>query len=622
MSKTRFLDLGDLTTQITKPDPDTIILNSVQTLDPYPKTIIDRLIHWAEETPDAIFIAQRDPKDRNRWRQYSYKATLDAIQHLASGLSNLSLSEEKPIAILSGNSIEHALLGLAAMYVGVPFAPISPQYSLTSTDYSKLKHVITLITPGLIFVEDAVPYAKAVKACAPSEVKILSCTGIIEGYDSLQFSELIRSPINVSLKDTYAAVKPDTVAKFLFSSGSTGMPKAVINTHRMIAANQQMILQSYPFLGDKPVLVDWLPWNHTFGGNHNLGITLYNGGSYYIDEGKPTPAAFAETIRNLEEISPSVYFNVPKGFELLVKSLKTNKNLREHFYPNLKMMFYAGAGISQPVWDALDQLAIENCGERIKILTGLGCTETAPSALFTSHQKGFAGLIGLPLPGLEAKLKFIQGKYEIRFRGDNVTPGYWREPALTAKAFDEEGFYKTGDAVKFVDENDPQQGLQFDGRISEDFKLNTGTWVSAGPLRALFLDHFGPLVKDVVIIGRDKPSVGALVFPDIDYCKTLVSESERDLSDEALLALPQIQEYFQGLLKSFAQQATGSSNRINCLILQHDLPSMDKHEITDKGSLNAGAIQDNRKDQIELMYRSEPGSQSGDNTPSDKVIRC
>lgn len=606
MSNIRKLELGDLTTILSKQDDGSILLNAATPLAPYPRTMLDRLEHWARVNPHHKFISQREIQ--GNWRSLSYGEAWIRIRELATSLDFFSLSVDRPVAILSGNSIEHALLGLAAMYIGVPYASISPQYSLATTNYNKLIQVLDLITPGIIFVDNANIFAKAIQASLPEDVVVICCEGNIEGRKCIRYDELINTPINNDLEKKFKAITADDVAKFLFSSGSTGTPKAIINTHRMLAANQQMIVQAYPFLSSAPVLVDWLPWNHTFGGNHNFGIALYNGGTYYIDDGKPTTNGFAETLRNLKEIAPTIYFNVPKGFEMLVKHLQTDEELRKLFFSKVKVLFYAGAGLSQPVWDALENIALETCGERIMILTGLGCTETSPSALFTNREGGFAGWLGLPLPGINVKLQKMGSKLEICFRGDCVTPGYWRKPELTAKVFDEDGFFKSGDAVKFVDEQDPQQGLMFDGRISEDFKLDTGTWVSAGPLRAQFLNHFGLYVKDVVIVGRDRASVGVLVFPDIDYCRSVLLDGDRLISDKNALGQDKIKKVFKDLLISFLTKDSGSSGRIDRLMLQHIPPSIDKHEITDKGSLNASAIQDNRAEEIDLMYQTPPTS--------------
>lgn len=606
MTALRSVTLGDLNTVKQTRSDGSIVLRARAALDPYPRTMLDRLHHWAEREPERAFISQRDRSNRERWVTLSYAQTLDSVRRVASGLLKFPLSAEHPIAILSGNDIEHALLALAAMYIGVPYAPISAQYSLLSEDHAKLKYVLDLITPGLVFVSDGDLYGRALANAVSDECPLIVVKNPLSNRRCVSFDDLKNSEIDPCIEERFQRIDGDTIAKFLFSSGSTGMPKAVINTHRMLCANQQMIIQALPCLADPPpVLLDWLPWNHTFGGNHNLGIALYNGGSYYIDEGKPTPQGFLESVRNLKEIAPTAFYNVPKGFEELVKHLRNDSQLRENFFSRLSMLFYAGAGLSQPVWDALEEIALDTCGERILIVTGLGSTETSPSALFTTGDGGFAGWLGLPIPGVEAKLVKVGDKTEIRFRGDNVTPGYWRNPEQTAKAFDEEGFFCSGDAVRFVDESDPQRGLVFDGRISEDFKLDTGTWVSTGPLRARFLNHFGSLVKDVVIVGRDRPSVGALIFPDLEQCQQLTG-LKADASPEAVLSHPVLHQRLRDLLDSLAAQATGSASRIDRLALQLQAPSMDNNEITDKGSLNAGAIQDRRAACIEALYRGDP----------------
>jgi feruloyl-CoA synthase len=381
----------------------------------------------------------------------------------------------------------------------------------------------------------------------------------------------------------------------------------VINTHRMICSNQQMIAQVFGFLQDEPpVLVDWLPWNHTFGGNHNIGIALYNGGSFYIDEGKPGPEFISETIRNLRAIAPTVYFNVPKGYEDLLPALRADRELRENFFSRLKLLFYAGAGLSQPVWDAYRELALETCGERVVMVTGLGSTETAPMAIQTTWETDRAGVIGIPIPGVEAKLVPQAGKLEARVRGPNISPGYWRQPELTRKAFDEDGFYKFGDAVRFVDPSDVNKGFLFDGRFSEDFKLATGTWVSVGPLRARILSFFAPFVRDVVITGHDRDDVGMMIFADVEACCALCSagslRADSGLATLDILRHEAVRERFRNLLAAFAAEATGSSNRVSRAILLEEPPSLDAREITDKGSLNQRAVLEHRAMLVEELY--------------------
>ena len=426
------------------------------------------------------------------------------------------------------------------------------------------------------------------------------------------FEELLATTPGPETDAANAAVGPDTIAKFLFTSGSTGLPKGVINTHRMICSNQAMILASFPFFGDEPpVVVDWLPWNHTFGGNHNIGIVLFNGGTYYIDGGKPTPNGIAETVRNLREIAPTVYFNVPKGFEELVPYFRREPQLREKFFSRLKMLFFAGAGMPQHVWDDLDSLALQSCGERIVIMSGLGATESGPSALFcTKEMMRSSGAIGLPVPGIEMKLAPVDGKLEARLKGPSITQGYWRQPDTTAASFDEEGYYKLGDAVRFADPDEPLKGFFFDGRISEDFKLSTGTWVRVGMLRASLLSVFGGYAKDVVIAGHEQDDIAILIFPDFEALRALTG-ALAGASPEEVLSNGATRRLFREKLQEAAAASTGSSNRVARAILLEEPPSIDGHEITDKGSINQRAVLARRAALVEELY-------SG--TPSPRVI--
>ncbi len=424
------------------------------------------------------------------------------------------------------------------------------------------------------------------------------------------FAELLDARPTPAVEAAHAKVGPATVAKILFTSGSTGQPKGVINTQQMLCANQAMIRGGLAFLGDgePPVLVDWLPWNHTYGSNHNFGLVLDRGGSLYIDEGKPMPGAIEATARNLRDIAPTIYFNVPKGFEMLLPHLSEDRALRETFFSRLKLMFYAGAGLSQHVHDAFQELAVKTVGERIMFLTSLGSTETAPAALACSWESEQIGNIGLPLPGLELKLVPNEGKLETRMRGPNITPGYWRAPALTAAAFDEEGFYKIGDALKFADAAEPAKGLLFDGRIAEDFKLATGTWVSVGPLRMAFITQCAPLVRDVVLAGPDRDELAALIIPDVEACRKLAPDLPPDAAAAAVLAHPQVRKAFERCLDALSDPSRGTSARIGRAILLAEPPSLDVGEVTDKGSINQRAVLAHRAALVEELYADPPSA--------------
>jgi len=577
-------------------------------LEPYPKVLTDRLLRWANVCPDRICAAKREAG--GEWRRLTYAQVLAAVQSIGQALLDRGLSSERPVTILSENDLEHLLLMLAGQHVGIPTAHLSPVYSLVSKDFRRLRHLLNLLTPGLVFVSNGERYRRAIEAVISKETELVVTSAPLARRRTTLFAELAATTATPAVDSAHKEVDPDSVAKFLFTSGSTSMPKGVINTHRMLCSNQQMIAQVFPFLVEElPVLVDWLPWNHTFGGNHNIGIALYNGGTFYIDDGKPGPGFIEETVRNLREISTTAYFNVPKGYEDLLLALRVDRQLRENFFRHLRLLFYAGAGLSQPVWDAYRDLAVETCGERVIMVTGLGATETAPMAIQTTWETERAGVIGIPIPGVEAKLVPCGNKLEARVRGPNVTPGYWREPELTAKAFDEEGFYKFGDAVRFVDPNDVNKGFLFDGRFSEDFKLSTGTWVSVGPLRGRILSHFAPFVRDVVLTGHDRDDVGMLIFPDVEACRTLCAALDASVSVAEILRHEPVRMRFQKLLQSFAEQSTGSSNRVTRAILVDDLPSLDAGEITDKGSLNQRAVLDRRATTVEKLYADKPSAE-------------
>jgi len=597
----RNVPLGQADVAAMHRDDGAIFLRSPHVLGPYPHCLTARLERWAHETPDRTFVAQRDP--HGGWRTLTYAQTLQRVRAIGQALLDRKLSPERPLAILSENDIEHLLLLLAAMHVGVPCAPVSPAYSLVSADFAKLRQVLALVTPGLVFAASGTRFAAAISAAVPPDVEVIVTEEPSPGRATGLFGDLVRTTATEAVDRAHAAVGPDSIAKFLFTSGSTGQPKAVVNTQRMLCANQQMIAQALPYLTHvPPILVDWLPWHHTAGGNHNIGLVLYNGGTLYIDEGRPVPGLVERTVRNLREIAPTAYFNVPRGFEELVGYLRREPALREKFFSRLVMLFYAAAGLPQPIWDAFDELAVQTCGQRVIWITGLGATETAPLATCANWEAGRAGAIGLPVVGQEMKLAPAGDKFEARFRGPNITPGYWRQPELTRTAFDEEGYYRMGDAVRFEHPEHPEHGLVFDGRLVEDFKLSSGSWASVGPLRTRFIALGAPLVQDVVIAGHDRDYIAALVFPRIADCRALCPELSETAPAATVLAHPAVRSRFEALLSKMAEEATGTSTRIERALLLDVPPSIDASEITDKGSINQRAVLAHRAALVEELY--------------------
>jgi feruloyl-CoA synthase len=596
--------LGAFDAALERRPDGAMLVRTTQALAAYHGNLSEPLEHWARAAPERIFLAQRDAQ--GQWRSLTYAQVLEQVKRIGAALLRRGLSADKPIVIISGNDIEHALLALAATYVGIPYAPVSPAYSLMSSDFGKLRMIIELLTPGLVFASDGGAFARAVAATVPDDVELVATRNPAPDRKVTSFADLVGAQDAGGVAAAHAKLNPDTIAKFLFTSGSTGTPKAVVNTHRMLCANQAMVAAGFAFVADEPpVVVDWLPWSHTFGSNHNFNMVLTNGGSLYIDDGNPTPPGVPKTARNLREIAPTIYFNVPKGYEALVTHFRNDEILRRNFFSRLKVLFYAGASLNQTTWDDLTQLAVETTGERIIFLSSLGSTETAPLALACTWDFDRAGNIGLPCPGVELKLVPNEGKLEARLRGPHITPGYWRQENLTREAFDAEGFYKLGDALKFADPADPGKGLLFDGRIAEDYKLSTGTWVSVGPLRARFIDHFAPYVRDVVLTGADRDDIGALVFPDIEACRTL-SGLAADANPAAILGAQQTRTKFQSLLQSFAATSHGSSTRVARALLMAEPPSMDRGEMTDKGSINQRSVLKNRAALVELLYADPP----------------
>jgi feruloyl-CoA synthase len=600
----RPLKFGVTRVVMTKGSDGSHYLEADQPLESYATRMTDRFLRWAQTDPERVLLARREKLAGGAtgdWQYLTYgKALLDA-RALGQALLDRGLSAERPVLILSENGLEHAQLALACMLVGIPYCPASPAYSLVASDYGKLHHIFRTLTPGLVFAVDGARYGKALQAAAGADTEVVLAEGSLPGRATTAFADLLETKATQQVDDAMRAAGPETIVKFLFTSGSTKLPKAVINTHRMWCANQQQMRQSMPVLAEHaPVLVDWLPWNHTFGGNHNVGMVLYNGGTLYIDDGKPTPALMAETLRNLREIAPTLYFNVPTGFEAIANAMKTDAQLRKNLLSRVRMFFYSGAGLAQPVWDSLHATQEREIGERIVMGTGLGMTESSPFAIFVTSPNVKAGDIGVPSAGMRLRLVPVNGKTEIRYSGPNITPGYWRSPDATSTAFDEQGFFCTGDAVKWIDENDIHQGLKFDGRIAEDFKLATGTFVSVGPLRAKIIAACAPYVQDVVLTGINLNEVGALVFPTAAV-RTLAGVAA-DAPLRHALDSQAVAAHFQKVLNELAAASTGSANRIARMHLMHEPPSLDKGEVTDKGSINQGAVLMHRADLVSGLH--------------------
>jgi feruloyl-CoA synthase len=562
---------------VNKRADGTLVLQSPYGLEPFPRAAGEWLVHWTRSTPDATFLAERAGES---WRRVTYADALDAARRIGEALLARGLSATRPVAILSDNSVDHALLALGAMHAGIPVSPISPAYSLMSKDHVKLKGIFELLRPGLVYARDPASFAPALAAV---------------GAQSTGMDELLAEKPGARIDAAFAAVCPDTVAKILFTSGSTGTPKGVINTHRMLCSNQQSWAQLWPFLEQTPpVLCEWLPWNHTFGGNATFNMVLRNGGTLYVDGGKPAPGLVETTVRNLREVSPTLYFNVPRGFDLLLPFLESDAGLRQNFFHNLDAIFYAGAALPQNLWERLEALAVSEKGGRLAMLSAWGSTETSPMATSVHYHIERAGVVGNPAPGTELKLVPSGDKFEVRVRGPNVTPGYWRRDDLTKEAFDEEGFYRIGDAMKFADAGDPARGIAFDGRVAEDFKLMSGTWVHVGAVRVHLIAACDPLVQDAVITGHDREEMGALVFVNPAAAKALGLDAAG------------VRTRLATALEQLNRASTGSSTAPVRLLVLDEPPSIDANEITDKGYINQRAVLDRRAALVQKLYTGAP----------------
>lgn len=605
---------------LTRRPDGTILLQSQQELGPYARCLGEHLLRWAVEAPERTFLAQRYPDGEHagEWQRLSYAEALDHVTALAAGLLQRDLGPDRPLAILSGNSISHGLLTLAAMHVGIPVAPISPAYSLMSRDFGKLKHVLALAGPGMIYVETPALFEAALSSIDVKGIDLISGDQAkgVAGFEPLAALARKGEAEQEAVRRAFAAVTPDSIAKILFTSGSTGNPKGVKNTQRMLCSNQKAIALCWPFLEKKPpVLVDWLPWNHTFGANHNFNMVLRNGGSLYIDEGKPMPAAIGASIENLKSVSPTIYFNVPGGYEALLPYLEKDKELAASLFRNLDLIFYAAAALPQALWERLEAVALKTTGKKPIFASGWGSTETAPLATGVYFPIASSGTIGLPIPGVTIKMVPCGDTYELRVKGDNITPGYWREPELSRTVFDDEGFYKIDDAGKFEDPANPAAGLAFDGRLGENFKLRSGTWVNVGNLRLAVIGAAKPVIRDAVIAGEGENFVTLLAFPNEEGCRKIVREQAGGeaaaLPLDQLISHPAICDWLRQRLSRHNADNPANSTRVRRVMLTNQPPDIDAGETTDKGYINQRGILKSRSDLIARLY-TESGVQKDD----------
>lgn len=586
--------------ELTPQADGSYLMRSVEPLADYDHRIGDWLDRWALEAPDRAFIVEQT---KNGERTLRYREAREAALTLAEGLLSYDLGPERPIAILAANSIDNALMILAAVYVGIPFVPIAPAYALQTTDYLKLSHSFRLLTPGMVVVDDGELYRDPIEKTLGTTIPVIALRNVPPSSNVISFASLRGDGSRrEAVMAAAARVGRETVAKYLFTSGSTGVPKAVINTHGMLCANAQMQRQVAPILADEPqVMVDWAPWNHTAGGNINFSIVLHNGGTLYIDPGKPTPTLFGESLKLLRRISPTIYFNVPKGFELLIPHLEADRTFREHFFRRIKFLWYAAASMQPSTWNALEQLTVKTVGQKILIVSGLGMTETSPVALFGNLHATGPGVVGIPVAGMDLKLVPHDDSFEVCYRGPNVTPGYWRDRAATESAFDEDGFFCSGDLLSFIDPERPRAGLRFDGRISEDFKLTSGTRVCAGKLRLIALDVLRPLANEVVIVGADREDVRMLIFPDWEACAE-VAGLDRDATPAQTASNKVLRTILLERLTQVAATGTGSSNRIVAAFLVEVPPSGAAGELTEKGTVNSRGLQRNRPELLDILF--------------------
>jgi feruloyl-CoA synthase len=591
-----------------------LLMRSARGLGPVPRSVGVLLERWAAADPGRVFLAERDPA--GAWRRITYGEAARSVNGIAQSLLDRRLGPARPLVILAENGIDHALMMLGALHVGVPVVPISTAYARLSQDFAKLRYILGLTEPGVIYLDEADRYAKALGTIGvPGGVEVVASRGSLGGGVRVTpLSDLAEMRPTPAVDAAFARVGPDTVAKVLFTSGSTGTPKGVINTQRMLCSNQEMIAGAWTFVNERPpVLVDWLPWSHTFGGNFNINVVLRNGGTLHVDEGKPVPALIGRTVANLKEISPTIYLNVPRGYAMLLDHLETDAELQQRFFARLDLLFYAAAALPRSLWDRLEALSLKVLGRKVPFVSSWGMTETAPSATVVHFPIDRPGNIGVPGPGIAVKLVPDADKLEIRVKGPNVTPGYHKAPELTRALFDEEGWLKTGDAVRLAEADNPGAGLLFDGRVAENFKLLTGTWVNVGMLRPVVIAAGAPLIEDAVVTGHDRDEIGLLIFPSLAGLRGLAPGLGAEASLMDLVSQPAVRAALtEGLRRHNAQEGGTATTRIaRCLFLTEP-PSIDAGEITDKGYLNQRAVLAKRATLVERLYADPP--------PADVIV--
>jgi feruloyl-CoA synthase len=595
----RSVRMGERAATVERRMDGAIVLRNARLPLPVTQTWNQRLLDWAAEDPDRILLTAPESDTRRAW---TFAEAVRDARAMAACLGALPVSRDRPLAILSENSIACAAATLGAMFAGVPAAPISPSYALLATDFAKLKTVMASLNPGAIFVADGARYGAAVRASLAAGVPIISAGAPVEARHTIRIAQALSSLPDARSRAAEAAVDGGTIAKILFTSGSSGDPKPVIQSHRMLADNRQQCMLVYAFAQDEPpIMVDWLPWHHTFGGNNNFGFALWAGGTLHIDDGRPNPVGIGRTAANLKRYRPNLYITSPGGFEALIPLLRTDADLRDAFFTNLKLTQYGGALLAKHLWRELDDIAVETTGRRVLMVSGLGSTECGPTAMQSSWEQERRPEAGLPVPGVTAKLLPFEDGYELRLKGDCISPGYWKRPDLTEAAFDEEGFFITGDAVRPIDPDDFTRGLLFDGRISDNFKLTTGTWVNVSPLRLRLLAALAPVLADAVITGAQRGQVGAIGFPDMRAARAIAGLAP-EVADAEIVASPALRDWIRGRLSALAASAGGSSQRIARLVLEIEPPSLDNGELTDKASASARAVLARRAAVVDELY--------------------